>query len=323
MKQSYKHPLPPPIRSAIEAEPMKEHAELKRMWDLAGLAFPPPPSEARFKQLGAEIWTNLESAIQPAPHRVDRVATRPALRLVRPQTMRWMALAASFALLAVVGLSLWLQPITVSAPAGDMVAVTLPDGSEVTLNSGATVTYGRRFGETTRAVALTGEAFFDVTKASTPFIVETFNGATTVLGTEFNVRAWPDDLDAATQVSVVSGVVRLASSSGSFVTLTAGEASTLSLDASSPTAPSSVETEHVLAWQHDGFKFTSTPLGVILNEVERRFDITIHVTDEALLSEPTDILKEKSLGPEEILRDISEYNGYAFRAVDGGFELYR
>lgn len=329
MKHPCKQPLPPALRASLEAEPADVHADLVRMWDLAGLAYEKIPSDATCKQLGAEIWSTLEAAIQeetPAVRplrRADRTATRPALRLVRPQTLRWMALAACFTLLAVVGLSLWTQPITVTAPAGDIAEATLPDGSQIILNSGSTLSYSRGFGNDTRTVSLTGEAFFDVQKATTPFVVNTFNGSTTVLGTEFNVRAWPDDPAPATQVAVVSGVVRLTSESGSFVTLTAGEASALAQHASAPTAPASVETDFALAWQKNGFKFTSTPLGTLLREVERRYDVAIHVSDKSLLLEPVDILIEKSLGAEEILRDISEYNGFAFRAVDGGYELYR
>jgi ferric-dicitrate binding protein FerR (iron transport regulator) len=68
--------------------------------------------------------------------------------------------------------------------------------------------YPHRFGEE-RRVRLVGEAFFEVEEHSTPFIVQTFNAEVTVLGTTFNVKAWPTSLDPATTVTLESGRVAL------------------------------------------------------------------------------------------------------------------
>lgn len=81
------------------------------------------------------------------------------------------------------------QYLSVAAPAGQRVDITLQDGTTVCLNSGAKLEYPMRFNND-RRVKLSGEAMFDVEHdAAHPFIVETFACDVKVLGTKFNVAA--------------------------------------------------------------------------------------------------------------------------------------
>src|SRR5690606_22184900 len=69
----------------------------------------------------------------------------------------------------------------------------LPAGSTVILNKNSELGYDDDFGTEIREVRLTGEAFFDVEHdPDHPFIVKTGDVNTRVLGTAFNVTAWPD-----------------------------------------------------------------------------------------------------------------------------------
>jgi ferric-dicitrate binding protein FerR (iron transport regulator) len=84
----------------------------------------------------------------------------------------------------------------------------LPDGSIVWLNASSNLTYDKDFGKDLREVSLTGEAFFDVAKdASHPFIIHTKVIDVKVLGTQFNVRAYPND--AYTETSLIRGSVEV------------------------------------------------------------------------------------------------------------------
>jgi ferric-dicitrate binding protein FerR (iron transport regulator) len=84
----------------------------------------------------------------------------------------------------------------------------LPDGSIVWLNASSNLTYDKDFGKDLREVNLTGEAFFDVAKdAAHPFIIHTKVVDVKVLGTQFNVRAYPND--AYTETSLIRGSVEL------------------------------------------------------------------------------------------------------------------
>lgn len=345
MKHADKHTnhavpsLPPEVQASLAQENVDERAALAEMWEVAGRYYAEEPSEEAFREIGADIWSHLEAAIQndTAPLRHD---DRPARRIEQANSPRsplhlvvsnrvsrqvqWMALAACIVLLIAVGLVLQQQPVTISAPLGQTASVELPDGSAVELNSGSTLSYTRNFGSEARTVRLEGEAFFQVTRSEQTFVVETFNGATTVLGTSFNVRAWPDDPTPATAVTVLTGVVRLESpqARNRAVTLQAGQTASLSALAVVPTAPEDVTEDYALSWRSGGFKFTGQTLGTILEEIRRRYDVRIVAQQPALLNDTVGILIEHSLGAEQILRDICEYNGCEYREIAGGFEIY-
>lgn len=328
MNPSHPPYLPPDLQEALAEERPEERAALEEAWRLAGRYRRSEPSDEAFAALGQEIWANLEVALaaEAVPAPATAAPERPRLRLVRAplrrvetRVWRYSALAACLALLIAVGL--WLQPgaSTFTAPAGQTLAVELPDGSDVVLNSGTTLSHGAGFGEDTRTVTLQGEAYFDVATDATPFVIEGFNGTVTVLGTEFNVRA--HEADGVMLVAVREGTVRVAPrrTPAAALVLEAGEAARL---AAADAAPEPIaESGTALAWLDGGFKFADAPLGTVLRELERRFDVRVRVRDEALLEAPITILRENPLAAEEILRDIQEYYGFEYRAIPEGFEM--
>jgi len=96
----------------------------------------------------------------------------------------------------------------VSTKNGSKSKLQLPDGTQVWLNSGSNISYDNGFGERTREVRLTGEAFFDVAKDNArPFIIHTATVDVTVLGTAFNVRSYPEE--KITETSLIRGAVEV------------------------------------------------------------------------------------------------------------------
>lgn len=94
----------------------------------------------------------------------------------------------------------------IKTPKGARSKVTLPDGSNVWLNAGSKLTYSKDFGKEIREVELNGEGYFDVVKMkSKPFIIHTSNMNIKVLGTVFNVKAYPEDKQSET--SLLSGSI--------------------------------------------------------------------------------------------------------------------
>jgi ferric-dicitrate binding protein FerR (iron transport regulator) len=86
--------------------------------------------------------------------------------------------------------------------------IVLPDGSVVWLNADTKLWYYKSFGNNLREVYLTGEAFFDVTKnPAKPFVIHTKLLDIKVLGTQFNVRSYPNDKTIET--SLVRGLVQV------------------------------------------------------------------------------------------------------------------
>lgn len=91
-------------------------------------------------------------------------------------------------------------------PAGKRSLIRLPDGSRVWLNADSRLEFPKKFDGPLREVRLVGEAFFDVThKAQQPFIIRLKTASIRVLGTSFNVRAYPGD--AVVKTTVVTGRV--------------------------------------------------------------------------------------------------------------------
>lgn len=96
----------------------------------------------------------------------------------------------------------------ISTRPGSKSKVQLPDGSVVWLNAGSKLTYTKDFGKETRDVTLIGEGFFDVTKnPGKPFIISAANIKIKVLGTAFNVKAYPEDKQ--TETSLIRGSIEV------------------------------------------------------------------------------------------------------------------
>ncbi|MGE4587128.1 MAG: FecR family protein, partial [Mangrovibacterium sp.] len=93
-------------------------------------------------------------------------------------------------------------------PKGQKSELMLPDSTHIWLNSGSRLRYPVRFLGKRREVYLSGEAYFEVEKdQNRPFVVHAASLAVHVLGTKFNVRAYPDDQDMET--ALLEGKVKL------------------------------------------------------------------------------------------------------------------
>lgn len=99
---------------------------------------------------------------------------------------------------------------TVSVPAGQRTQLTLPDGTVVWLNARTTLSYPTHFNRQRRTVSLQGEAYFEVAKdVKKPFVVQTQQYNIEVLGTKFDVEAYPDSKSFET--TLMEGSVKVSS----------------------------------------------------------------------------------------------------------------
>ena len=134
---------------------------------------------------------------------------------------KWLRIAASWAFIIGLGIATynWSNDVDPPKPIAEIIErtdwgqklnVTLSDGTKVVLNSGSTIRFPERFEGDSREVELVGEAFFDVVKnKDKPFLVKTADLTTIVLGTSFNINAYPDKEEIA--VTLASGKVKIAS----------------------------------------------------------------------------------------------------------------
>ncbi|KGE87105.1 MAG: FecR domain-containing protein [Phaeodactylibacter xiamenensis] len=156
--------------------------------------------------------------------------------------------------------------------------LTLPDGSTVVLNENSSIRYAKDFKQ--REVRLTGEAFFDVVKQDGAIFTIFSEGAqTTVLGTSFNVRAYPDEPEVT--VSVATGKVEVASvdKEEEKVLLVPGASGQYNkmLDKVRE-APVS----NAMAWKENRLQFDNQPLGQVASAIERYFGKKVVLTNEQL-----------------------------------------
>ncbi len=310
--------LPPDLEAALADYPDLAPGDLASPWRLAEGANPleatPAPSAARIQAIQAVLTqTSTSSTIR---------TQRPALRLVRPT---WMAAAAVVVLLVAVGLYLWQQPITVHAPYGDIASVDLPDGSQVQLNSGSSLTYDHSFDSEVRRVHLDGEAFFDVARAGTPFIIETFNAQVQVLGTSFNVRAWDNTPEAETIVSVETGIVEVFAKEApeEALRLVAGEAARVEDDSPMPSLYTAADPTAPLAWREGRFVYINEPLGTMFDEIERRFGIEV-VASETIRAHALTI-KTQVTTADQLIGELCQSAttlDLRYRAMANGFEVF-
>jgi len=100
------------------------------------------------------------------------------------------------------------KDIEIATAKGSIRKISLPDGSSVILNAGSRISYKKTFDAKHRALFLSGEALFDIAKdPKHPFVVNTQSMKIRVLGTKFNVKAYPDDNVA--EASLFRGSIEL------------------------------------------------------------------------------------------------------------------
>jgi ferric-dicitrate binding protein FerR (iron transport regulator) len=177
----------------------------------------------------SEVMSDEQSAyilrcILSEPNSKREVIRLEPEKRTRKRAFRVLFAAAGIAALTALGNSLFFKPkaeITVPVIEQHVIAentsvdfsgkqlVRLPDGSTVILNDNSTLKYEQNsFGNKTREVTLTGEAFFDIKRnEKKPFIVHTGKVQTKVLGTAFNINAF--DSSKNIEVTVTRGKVQV------------------------------------------------------------------------------------------------------------------
>ena len=161
-------------------------------------------------------------------------------------------------------------------PRGAEYMLTLSDGTHVWLNADSRMRYPSRFVEGNREVYLEGEAYFEVARDSCrPFVVKTLGAEVRVLGTAFNLQAYPEERQRTT---LVEGRV-LVSSAKSKVVLNPSEQAEKEGDRLSIRK---VNVNEYTAWLKNSFVFVNTPLEDVLNNLERWYDVDVFVASPSL-----------------------------------------
>ncbi|WP_158622643.1 FecR family protein [Pedobacter sp. KBW06] len=154
----------------------------------------------------------------------------------------------------------------------------LPDGSKVLLNVGTELILSKDFGESQRRVSLRGEAFFEVAKdKNRPFIIQSGDLSTRVLGTSFNINAYPD-MDKI-KIAVLTGKVMVAKNiAGREKTIAPGMTKGSTLSFYKATGKTELKTEDTALfsfWKDNKLYIDNSTISEIASQLERYYHLKV------------------------------------------------
>ena len=172
------------------------------------------------------------------------------------------------------------ERMEVSTPAGTTTSVTLGDGTQVLLSANSRLTYDKDFTDKKREVTLVGEARFSVAKyANRPFIVRTEQIQTQVLGTVFDVKAYPQ---TSADVTLYEGKVEVSLNGKSPRQMQPGEQAAISKEGKLQLAKASSEQGK---WAEGEFAFDNKELMEVMIEIASWYNISVACQHSRLLEE--------------------------------------
>jgi len=267
--------------SIVQAVDEMERKQINAISDQVDLYF----EQKKYK--AEDAWGKVESRIHNQTSakqaKLRNFFTNPFIRL---------AAALIFAaLLLVSGYEVFFNPLAkrnlleLSANSQVLNTFILPDGTLVSLNSNTKLIYPKKFIGSTREVTIEGEAFFDVKpNKNKPFIINAGNAQIKVLGTSFNVNAYPES--KLVEVTVETGRVQVLDKTDKSVQtneliLTPGDKGTLIYESNLLTKTKN-QNPNFLAWKTRNLIFKATSLDEVIQDLANVYKVDIRIADSNL-----------------------------------------
>ncbi|MCT4614669.1 MAG: FecR family protein [Marinifilaceae bacterium] len=168
-------------------------------------------------------------------------------------------------------------------PRGGEYKLILSDGTKVWLNSESSFTYPTKFVGNRRVVNLNGEAYFDVAhNKEKAFIVKVDDLEVKVLGTEFNVKAYPEENNI--QTTLVNGSVAIQAKGFEFnlKTILSPSLQANYSKTNKELKTKQVKTEIYTSWKEGVFFLDNTRLEDFMLILSRWYDIKFFITNESI-----------------------------------------
>jgi len=289
----------------------KLFTEYSRVWMLTSQAAP----RGKFNKEKYNEWNKLSAMLNMEDNKVPVVSLSLFDKLLRVAAV-FLLLFSVTAAIAWMITSNRLENIVsreivhqINVPKGSKSEVILPDGTQVNLNAGSSLSYNGDFGLSSREVFLEGEAYFDVeTNDRMAFIVNASGLKIKALGTVFNVKAYPEEESVTT--TLVEGIVKI-EGEGVDYTMTPRQKITYVKAEGKQMIPlkeksekdiktvdkgkkhdlvrspqvrvaSNVDTYELTAWKDGRLVFNAEKLSTLAVLVERKFNVSIDIESEEL-----------------------------------------
>jgi transmembrane sensor len=244
-------------------------------------------SSGRRKKFDADsAWTKVRGKMESGSGSLDErpisfvseTKIKPLSAKKRMPVTLWAAAAVAL-LLVVFGwfeLSKRDQTVLIStSTANNTMETGLPDGSKVFLNYNSSISYPENFTGDIRSVSLKGEAFFDVKPdASHPFIIRANGTEIKVLGTSFNVKAYPK---TPVRVDVSTGKV-LVRKDKSEINLIKGQSAEVVGD----TVRSTMADVNLMGYRTQIFDFNATELNQVVSSIRNGYHVDVRLSGDKL-----------------------------------------
>lgn len=231
-------------------------------------------------------------------------------------------IAASIAILLAVAAVYWLNNKIASNEFVEVInegilpkEIALEDGTSVWLTPGSQLQYPIPFEAQNRTVNLTGEARFEVAKdKSRPFIVQTEEVFTRVLGTTFNIEAFPNR--EIIEVVLLEGKVAVDIQQGESIlkaaTLTPGEAFTF-LKSNGVFTTKQLTNTAVYGWKEGIIHFHRANIEEVVEALENWYSINIKIEDNSKTYESlVHRIDTRKIDLQQVLDGISLVANYRF-----------
>ncbi len=226
----------------------------------------------------------------PSDKMLKGVHQRIRFRKVRHVVMRVAAVLVPFAIL--IGFALYVNTrvhlfgeseyLEVYVPKGEQLQMIFQDGSRVYLNSDTHLRYPKSFSLKERKVYLEGEGYFVVEKNSEwPFVVKTSDVTIHVLGTSFNVEAYPEDNDVT--LSLDQGSIDMVSNSNQKQLMKPGEKLVYNKQNDHCVISKVTDMKSLSAWKNKILIFENASLEKVLTTLSRWYDVNFEIGDEKVL----------------------------------------
>ena len=175
--------------------------------------------------------------------------------------------------------------VEIVTPPAARIHFTLPDGSSGWLNSESVLSYSASLNGKERIVELKGEGYFDIAKnPNRPFIVKSSNIEVKVIGTKFNINAYPEDSDV--EITLQSGKVEvygIKDSKTKIAQLIPGEQITIPKTNIKHALKTKVsDTKHFTGWIEDLLIFRGEPMEDVAKKLSRWFNVDVKLQGDEL-----------------------------------------
>ena len=264
----------------------------------------------------------------PSEKMFQKINARIRSKLIRRWTFR--AAAVLLPLVLILGLYLHLNTrvdifgageyAEIYVPKGERTQMMFQDGTKVYINSDSYMRYPRKFGISERTVELKGEAYFVVAKnKNRPFVVNLNGPSIRVLGTSFNVEAYPENDDI--KVNLDEGRINLKLLSDVEVPVSPGECVVYNKNTKYYRVNRNTDTGASSVWKSNVISFKDTPLDEVFSRLGRWYNVDFEVEDDI----PSDLhitLVSRHTLIEKVLEDLVKISPLSFRYDEQSAKVY-